>query len=104
MYGQKIFDQGVHDQDVLVDEMHFPEYGKMQISPKLDLYSTKQDQVQNQLSLLRRNTRFLGRKARGSAVVPTNQIRLCARTNKTLQKLNSLNYASFLKYSILNQN
>ena len=32
------FDQGVHDHDVLVDFVHFPEGGKMQISPKLERY------------------------------------------------------------------
>ena len=39
-YLQKIkkIDQGVHDHDVLVDLVHIPEGGKMQISSKLEQY------------------------------------------------------------------
>ena len=36
------------DHDVLVDEMHFPEGGKMQIFSKLDFICTNQDQIRNQ--------------------------------------------------------
>ena len=35
---QNNFDQGVHDHDFLVDFVHIPEGGKMQISPKLQQY------------------------------------------------------------------
>ena len=34
--------QGVHDHDVLVDLVHIPEGGKMQISPKLELCRANQ--------------------------------------------------------------
>ena len=43
-----IFDQGVHDHDVLVDLVHIPEGGKMQVSQKLELCSENQDQIRNQ--------------------------------------------------------
>ena len=41
---QKNFEsyQGVHDQDVLIDQVHFPEGGKIQIFPKLEQYCANQ--------------------------------------------------------------
>ena len=48
------------DHDVLVDEVQFPEGGKIQISPKLEQYCANQDQIRNQRPRLRRNTLFLG--------------------------------------------
>ena len=44
---------------------HNAEDGKMQISPKLELYRANQYQIRNQRPRLRRNTLFLGRKAGG---------------------------------------
>ena len=58
-------DQGVHDHDVLVGLVHIPEGGKMQISPKLEVYRANQDQIRNQRPRLRRNTLILGRKEGG---------------------------------------
>ena len=58
-------DQGVHDHDVLVDLVHIPEGGKMQISPKLEVCRANQDQIRNQRPRIRRNTLNLGRKAGG---------------------------------------
>ena len=66
---KKFFDQGVHDHHVLVDLVHIPG-GKMQISPKLELYRANQDQIRNQRPRLRRNRLFLGRKEGG--VFPTS--------------------------------
>ena len=43
--------------------------GKMQISPKLELYRANQDQIRNQRPLLRINRLFLGRKAGGGIFV-----------------------------------
>ena len=57
--------QGVHDRDVLVDLVHFPESGKMQISPKLSFCHANQDQLRNQRPRLRMNRLYLGRKAGG---------------------------------------
>ena len=54
----KNYDQGVYEHHVLVDLVHIPENGKIQISPKLDHYHSKQDQIRNQRSRLRRNTLF----------------------------------------------
>ena len=48
----------VHDHDVLVDLVHIPEGGKMQISSKLEVYRANQDQIRNQRTWLRRNTLF----------------------------------------------
>ena len=45
--------------------MHIPEGGKMQISPKLELFRANQEQIRNQRPRLRRNTLFLDRKAGG---------------------------------------
>ena len=71
---EKNCDQGVHDHDVLVDLVHIPEGGKMQISPKLEVYRANQDQIRNQRPRLRRNTLILGRKEGVfSPVVPKNQ-------------------------------
>ena len=68
---KKKFDQGLHDHDVLVDLVHFPEGNKMQISLKLEQYCANQDQIRNQTPRLRRNTLFLGRKAKSFCkVVP----------------------------------
>ena len=53
------------DHDVVVDEEHFPEGGKMQISPKLEHYCANQDHIRNQRPRLHRNTLFSGRKRRG---------------------------------------
>ena len=54
--------------------MHIPEGGKMQISPKLEVYRVNQDQIRNQRPRLRRNTLILGRKAGGfSPEVPKCQ-------------------------------
>ena len=39
--------------------MHFPEGGKMQLSPKLELCRANQDQIRNQRPQLRRNRLFL---------------------------------------------
>ena len=61
----KNFDKGVHDHDVLVDLVHIPKGGKMQISPKLELCRANQAQIRNQRPRLRRNTLFLGRKTGG---------------------------------------
>ena len=47
-----------NNHDVLLDIVHFPEGGKMQIFPKLDLICTNQDQIRNQRPQLRRNTLF----------------------------------------------
>ena len=58
-------DQGVHDHDVLVDLVHISENGKMQISPKLEVYGAKEVNIRNQRPRLRRNSLFLGRKAGG---------------------------------------
>ena len=41
--------------------VHFPEGGKMQISPKLDRSYTNQDQIRNQRPRLRMNTQILRR-------------------------------------------
>ena len=57
-------DQGVHDDEVLVDFVHISG-GKMQISPKLEVYRANQDQIRNQRPRLRRNTLILGRKEGG---------------------------------------
>ena len=37
-----------NNHDILVDEVHFSKGGKIQISPKLDLYCTNQDEILNQ--------------------------------------------------------
>ena len=52
-------DQGVHDHDVLLDLVHISEGGKMQISPKLEVCRSNQDQIRNQRPRLRRNTLIL---------------------------------------------
>ena len=41
-------DQGVHDHDVLVDLLHFPEGDKMQISSKLEHYYANEIDKRNQ--------------------------------------------------------
>ena len=46
------------DHDVLVDEVHFPKCGKMQISPNLDFSCTNQDQIRNQRPRLRGNSLY----------------------------------------------
>ena len=48
--------------------MHFPEGGKMQISPKLEVCGTNQYDIRNQRAELRRNRLFLGRKAGGGGL------------------------------------
>ena len=58
-------DQSVHDHDILVDLVHIPEGGKMQISSKLEVYRANQDPIRNQRPRLRRNTLILGRKEGG---------------------------------------
>ena len=40
-----MFDQGVHDHDVLVNLVHIQEGGKILISPKLELCRLNQDQI-----------------------------------------------------------
>ena len=40
-----IFNQGEHKYVVLVDEVHFPEDGKMQIFTKREHYFANQDQI-----------------------------------------------------------
>ena len=54
LHTSKHFDQGLYDHDVLVDQMHFSEGDKMQISPKLDFSCTNQDQIRNQRPRIRR--------------------------------------------------
>ena len=61
----KIFDQGVHDHDVLVDLVHIPEGGKMQISPKLEVCGVKEVDIRNQRPRLLRNRLILLEKAEG---------------------------------------
>ena len=54
------------DHDVLlVDEVHFPKGGKMQISPNLDFSCTNQDQIRNQRPRLRGNSLYLDRNPGG---------------------------------------
>ena len=55
---QNNFDQGVHDHNVLVDLVQFPEGGKMQISLKLSFCRANQDQIRNHRPRLRRTTQF----------------------------------------------
>ena len=62
---EKNCDQGVHDHDVQVNLVHISEGGKVQISPKLELYRANQDQIRSQRPRLRRNRLILGRKAVG---------------------------------------
>ena len=45
--------------------MHISDGGKMQISPKLEVCGAKEVDIRNQRPRLRRNSLFLGRKARG---------------------------------------
>ena len=49
--------------------MHISEGGKVQISPKLELYRANQDQIRSQRPRLRRNGLFIGRKAGGGDFV-----------------------------------
>ena len=51
------------DHDVLVDKVHFPKGGKMQISPNLDFICTNQDQIRNQRFRLLGNSLYSDRKA-----------------------------------------
>ena len=67
------------DHDVLVDEEHFPEGGKMQISPKLVHFYANEVDIQNQRLRLRRNTLFSGRKAGGGSRPVPNFITLFLR-------------------------
>ena len=62
------------DHDVLVDEVHFPKGGKMQISPNLDFICTNQDQIRNQRFRLLGNSLYSDRKAGGSVGAPYSVI------------------------------
>ena len=55
----------------MVDLVQIP-CGKMQLSPKLELYRANQDQIRNQRTRLRRNALFLVKKRAGAGckVVP----------------------------------
>ena len=64
------FYQGVHNHDVLVDKVHFPKGGKMQISPKLKHYCANKTDIRNQQPRLHRNRLILFGKAGVSKAVP----------------------------------
>ena len=61
--------------------MRIPEGGKMQISPKLELYHANQDQIRNQRPRLHKNIQFLGRKTGGCKVVPKTQLKKQTKIN-----------------------
>ena len=48
---------------VLFDEVHFPKYGKMQISQKLSCFRANHKQIRIQRPRLRRNTLILVEQA-----------------------------------------